>query len=162
MPVPHRSENFGDVLDPRFQRIFHEQYNQHPDMLPFLFMMPQDNGRADMRWSQVGAFQNWSQFSGTVGYQSASQGFDTTATHLEFTSGVQIERKLFDDDQYNIMDQRPTGLAMATQRTRQRHAARAFNNLFTVDNFFFNNSAAPLLRPSRRVAVCRLRGMFKS
>ena len=142
MPVPHVSTNFGDLLDPRFQKIFHEQYDQLPDMLPILYTMPADNGRADMRWSQVGAYSDWSQFSGTVGYQSASQGFDTTATHLEFASGIQVERKLFDDDQYNIMDQRPSGLATAASRTRQGHGARPLVNAFSVDTFFYNNSEA--------------------
>ncbi len=142
MPIPHVSTNFGDILDPRFQKIFHEQFDQLPDMLPTIFTMPPDNGRADMRWSQVGAYQDWSQFSGTVGYQSANQGFDTIATHLEFASGIQVERKLFDDDQYNIMDQRPSGLATAASRTRQGHGSRIFNNAFSVDTFFYNNSEA--------------------
>lgn len=140
MPVPHISTNFGDLLDPRFQRIFHEQYDQLPDMLPTLFTMPPDNGRADMRWSQLGAYGDWSSFTGTVGYQSASQGFDTTMTHLEFASGIQVERKLFDDDQYNMMDQRPAGLATAAARTRQGHGARVWNNAFSIDTFFYNNS----------------------
>jgi len=140
MPVPHVSTNFGDLLDPRFQRIFHENYPQLNDMLPVLYNFPEDNGRADMRFSQVGAYQNWSQFTGTVGYQSASQGYDTTLTHLEFASGIQVERKLFDDDQYQIMDQRPSGLATAAQRTRQVHGARVLNNAFSVDTLFYNNS----------------------
>lgn len=109
MPVPHISTNFGDLLDPRFQRIFNDRFNQLPDMIPIIFTMPPDNGRADMRWSQTSGYTDWSTFTGTVIYQSASQGFDTTATHVEFASGIQVERKLFDDDQYNIMDQRPPG-----------------------------------------------------
>lgn len=142
MPVPHTSANFGDLLDPRFQRIFHEQYDQLPDMLPTLFTFAPDNGRADMRWSQVGALQNWPEFTGTVTYQSASQGFDTVATHREFASGIQIERKLFDDDQYQIMDQRPMALATAFVRRRQTDGSRIFNNAFSVDTFFYNNSEA--------------------
>lgn len=140
MAVPHASAAFGDLLDPRFQRIFHEQYDELPDMIPQIFAFPTDNGRADMRWSQVGAYGDWTQFTGTVGYQAASQGFDTTATHIEFATGTQVERKLFDDDQYNIMDQRPAGLATAGVRTRQKHGARIFTNAFSVDTFFYNNS----------------------
>lgn len=138
--MPALSENFGDVLDPRFQRIFHEEYDELPDMLPELFAFPMDNGRNDMRWSGVGAFADWGQFTGSVSYDDLFQGFDTTATHLEFASGFQIERKLFDDDQYNIMDQRPAGLATAAQRTRQKHGARILNNAFSSDTFFYVNS----------------------
>lgn len=140
MATPHVSENFGDLLDPRFQRIFFEQYNQLPDMVFELFPRVADNGRNDIRWSQVGTLGDWSQFTGTVTYDSMSQGFDTTATHVEFASGVQVERKLFDDDQYNVMDQRPRALATAANRTRQKHAARLLNNAFSVDTFFYTNS----------------------
>ena len=133
MPVPHTSGQFGDLLDPRFQKIFHEQYSQLPDMLGELFTFPPDNGRDTMRWSQVGAYGDWGEFTGTVNYQDASQGYDTIATHMEFASGVQVERKLYDDDQYNIMDQRPAGLATAANRTRQKHGARMLNNAFSVD-----------------------------
>lgn len=140
MAVPHTSGQFGDLLDPRFQKIFHEQYNQLPDMLMELFNFPPDNGRDTMRWSSVGAYSDWDEFAGTVAYQDASQGYDTIATHIEFASGVQVERKLYDDDQYNIMDQRPAGLATAANRTRQKHGARLLNNAFTNDTFFYVNS----------------------
>jgi len=140
MAVPHDSGAFGDLLDPRFQRIFHEHLPQLNDMLSELFTMPPDNGRDTMMWSSVGAFQDWDEFTGSVNYQSQSQGFDTTATHVEFASGTQVRRALFDDDQFHIMDQRPSGLATAYSRTRQKHGLRMLNNAFSVDNFFYNNS----------------------
>ncbi len=45
MAVPHVSEEFGDVLDPRFQRIFDDTYEELPDMLPLLFNFDPSNGR---------------------------------------------------------------------------------------------------------------------
>lgn len=145
MAVPHTSGAFGDLLDPRFQKIFYDQYSELPDMLPEVYNFEPDNGRADIRWSEVGAYGDFSEFTGSVDYQSVSQGYDTTATHVEFASGMQVERKLFDDDQYNIMDQRPRGLATAAQRTRQKHGARLFNNAFSVDTYFYVNSEAVAL-----------------
>jgi len=140
MAVPHISTQFGDLLDPRFQKIFYEQYDQLPDMVDDLYAKVSHNGRADMRWSSVGAFGDWSEFTGTVGYDSVNQGYDTTTTYLEFVSGCQVERKLFDDDQFNIMDKRPQGLAIAANRTRQKHAARLLNNMSSVDSYFYVNS----------------------
>lgn len=140
MAVPHASGAFADLLDPRFQRIFHEQYDELPDMLPSFFRMEGTNGRNDMRYSQVGTLGDFSEFTGQVEYDSMSQGYDTTVTPLEFASGVQVERALFDDDQYGVMDQRPRALATAANRTRQKHGARALNNAFSVDTYFYNNS----------------------
>ena len=145
MPVPSTSGNFGDLLDPRFQRIFNETYKQLPDMNPSLYTFVPTNNRNDMRWTQVGTVANLTQFAGTVTYQSQNQGFDTTATPVEFASGIQVERTLFDDDQYNVMNQRPRALANSTFRTRQTHGARVLNNGFSVDNFFYNNSEAVAL-----------------
>ena len=140
MAVPATSGAFGDLLDPRFQKIFYENYDQLPDAISDIYGSTPSNGRGDMRWSNVGAFGDWTEFTGTVAYDSLNQGYDTTATYLEFVSGCQVERKLFDDDQYNVMDQRPAGLGRSSQRTRQTHAARIFNNAFSVDTFFYNNS----------------------
>jgi hypothetical protein len=140
MAAPHISTNFGDLLDPRFQKIFYEQYDQLPSMIDDLFAKQTHNGRADMKWSSVGAFGDWTDFTGTVTYDSLNQGYDTTATYLEFVSGCQVERKLFDDDQFNIMDKRPQGLAIAANRTREKHAARLLNNMTSVDSYFYVNS----------------------
>jgi phage major head subunit gpT-like protein len=141
MATPHISTNFPDVLDPTFLRIFDEEFDQLPDMLPTLFTMPGTGPRGDLtKWSQVGTIPDFTQFSGTIGYQSQSQGYDTTATHLEWANGIQVERKLFDDDQHNIMNQRPAALAMSAQRTRQKHGAQVFNGAFSSGNSFFVNS----------------------
>lgn len=140
MPTPLSSESFADLLDPRFQRIFDGKYNQLPDMIPTLFDMPPDNGRADMRWSASGALGDFGQFTSQISYDSITQGYDVTQTHVEFASGIQIRRTLYDYDQYNIMDQQPSALALAASRTRQKHAARVFTNAFTNDTFFYSNS----------------------
>ena len=142
MAVPHVSTNFADLLDPRFQKIFYEQYDELPSMLDDLYSKQGHNGRADMKWSSVGAFGDWTEFTGTVAYDSINQGYDTTATYLEFVSGCQVERKLFDDDQYNVMDKRPQGLAIAANRTREKHAARPLNQMTSVDSYFYVNSEA--------------------
>jgi len=139
MAVPHVSTNFQDNLDPRFQTIFWETYRELPSMLGRFFTSA-SNGRDEMKWSHVGTVDDFTQFTGTVDYGSFNQGYDTTATPLEFTKGIQAERKLLDDDQYNILDARPKGLAMAASRTKEKHGARQFNNAFSVDSFFSNNT----------------------
>lgn len=140
MPVPLTTDNFADVLDPRFESIIDEELQQLPDLIPMLYTQPPSNGRDTMRWSDVGTMPDWNEFNGAVVYQSRAQGFDTIATPREWTSGIQIERVLFEDDQYNIMDQRPRAMAASYNRTRQGHAARPFNLAFSNDTFFYNNS----------------------
>ncbi len=142
MSVPHTTGNFGDLLDIRFQKIFDDNMPQLNDMLPELFSFEPNNGRIDMRFSEVSGYGDIPEFSGSVTYQSAAQGYDTIITPIEFASGIQVERRLFDTDQYSIMNQRPAGLSRAYQRTRQKHGAQRFNNAFSVDTKFYVNSEA--------------------
>ena len=142
MGVPHTTGAFGDLLDPDFQKIFDDNFPQLNDMLPELFNFEPDNGQISMKFSEVSGYGDIPEFSGSVTYQAAAQGYDTTVTPLEFASGIQVERRLFDTDQYSIMNQRPAGLARSSQRTRQKHGARQFNNAFSVDTKFYNNTEA--------------------
>jgi len=136
----HVATAFGDLLDPRFQKIFYEEYPQLESMLGEVYQMVGTNGREDIRFSQVGTLPDWDRFTGTVDYAISAQGFDTTLTPLEFASGIQVERQLFDDDQYGIMDARPKALALAASRKRENDGARLFNNAFSVDTLFYTNS----------------------
>ncbi len=135
MATPSVSGNFGDLLDPRFQKIFNDRYNQLEDKLGTFFTMVSDSPtKADYRTSQMGTLGDVPEFTGTVIYDDSHQGYDGTITPKEYASGYQIERKLFDDDQYGVMDSKPKTLATAFQRTRQKHGAQLFNNIFSLDS----------------------------
>jgi phage major head subunit gpT-like protein len=135
------SGNWGDVLDPRFKKIFTEEYRQVPDMVGFFYDM---EGRgpttADLRLSAAGTFGDVPEFSGTVTYDEPSQGYDVVITPKEYATGFQVERKLFDDDLFGVMESRPRELATAFARTRQKHAASVFNNAFSVDTTWLAHS----------------------
>jgi len=140
MPSPMTSGQFGDLLDPRFQKIFFDNLKEPNDMIPVIFTDVGTNGRNNMMWSGVGQLPDWDEFTGNVTYASMSQGYDVTLTPVEFAKGIQIERKLYDDDQYHVMDQKPKGLASSARRLRQKHAHRIFNNAFSVDSYFYAHS----------------------
>ena len=143
MAVPAVSTSFADLLDPRFKKIFNDRYDQLPDRISYFFDMVSgaDAPTKDTyRMSQVGTFGDLGEHTGTVNYDDVSQGYDSTLTHKEYSGGFQIDRKLFDDDLYGIMDAKPRGLATALQRTRQKHAASLLNNAFSIDNTWLNHT----------------------
>lgn len=139
MAVPHSIGNFGDLINPRVTKLFYGEYQQLPDRIPDIYLVETSKGNFETA-SSVGALGNFSQFTGTVTYQSQSQGYDVTATHVPFASGIQIERELYDDDRHGLWEKRPVALAQAAQQTRQKHAARIYNNAGSVDSFFYNNT----------------------
>lgn len=143
MPVPSVSTAFPDILDPRFAKLYDDRYKQLPDKLGKFFDMIDGSKaptRDTYRTSQVGTFGDIPEFTGTVTYDDVNEGYDVTITPKEYASGFQIERKLFDDDLYGVMDGKPRGLATAYQRTRQKHGASVFNGAFSVDTTWLSNS----------------------
>lgn len=139
MAVPHSVGNFGDLINKRVTKIFDDKFKELPDKIPTIYDVMKSNDSHET-WSDVGTLPDFTQFSGTVNYQSMNQGYDVTATHVPFASGIQIERELYDDDRHNVWQKRPAALAESYHRTRQGHAARVYNFAASVDTFFYNNS----------------------
>jgi len=139
MAVPHASVNFGDLIDKRVTKLFYDELKQLPDYVSMLYSVERSNDSYE-KSSEVGALDDFSEFTGSVAYGSQYQGYDVQANHVEFTKGIQIERKLYDDDRHGIWQKRPVELANAAMRTRQKHAARLLNNAFSVDNYFYSHS----------------------
>lgn len=133
------SSNFASVLDPRFKRIWDERFTDLPDMIGDFYNVITGKLNTE-RFSTVGTTGEMPLFGGTITYDDVSAGYDTLITALEFGQGIQIERKLFDDEQFGIIDQKPKALAGSLYRRRQTDAARPFNQAFSVDSFFYTNS----------------------
>jgi hypothetical protein len=126
------SEIFGDLLDSRFSKIYETEYaeNLKRDLSPLFNVMSVSKG-ADYRVSGMGGLSDVDAFDGTITYDSPSQLYDKTITFPERAKGIKVERKLYDDDLFGIMDQRPRGLAAAVARTRLKSEAEIFNTAFT-------------------------------
>lgn len=131
--VPSTSENFGDVLTPGFKVIFDETLalKDLPDNIADYFtVVPVD--KSYLKYSSVGAYSDIPEYTGSITYQGNEQGYDTTINFPEYVSGFQIERKLFDDKEYNVMNGRPEEMANSVRRTRGKHAASELNEAFTT------------------------------
>ena len=139
MANPMTSGSFADLIDKRVTKLFFDEYKQLPSRKAELFSVEKSNDAYE-KVSEVGTVGNFTAFTGTVTYQSQNQGYDTLATHVEFANGIQIERKLYDDDRHGVWERRPVALAQSAQRSVEIDAATLLNNAFSVDNipFAFN------------------------
>lgn len=139
MPVPHSVGNFGDLIDKRVTKLFYDELEKLPDHVSTVYNMQTSSDAYEIS-SEVGALDDFVEFTGTVSYGSQNQGYDVRANHLEFSKGIQITRTMYDDDRHNVWQSKPTELANSWVRTRQKDAARLFNNAFSVDSKFYVHS----------------------
>jgi hypothetical protein len=90
------SGSFGDLLDKRVSKIFYDELKQLEDRVSEFYSM-QTSKDSYERWSGVGELGDFTEFTGTVGYQAQSQGYDVTAEHLAYASGFQVTRQMYDN-----------------------------------------------------------------
>lgn len=126
------SENWAELLEPGLRNIFTTTFGDlaAASRVPMLFnIVP--SSKAQEHDLGFGTFGNWAEYKGAIEYDSADQGYKTTYTHAEFARGFTVERKLVDDDQYNIINKMPRMLATGAYRKREIDAASVFNNAFS-------------------------------
>jgi len=129
------SEQWPFLLEPGLRVIFEQ--TRAPliaeSVLPKLFNM-QSSSKAAEHDRSIGGMGDWTEYDGRIEYDSTAPGFPTDYVHVEYTKGIAIERKLVDDDQYNIINSRVRMLALTAQRTREKHGAAVFTNAFSSAN----------------------------
>ena len=127
------SENFGELLVPGLHKIFFDTFAAlaAESRIPMLFNV-MGSTKAVEDDLGIGSFSDWREYEGTIEYDDFEQLFKKTYTHVQFARGFTVERALWDDDQYNIINKRPAGLALAAMRKREKDAATVFNNAFSA------------------------------
>lgn len=151
--MPAISENFSDLLEPGLRKIFTDQYNQIPEMYQSIFNI-NTTDKPYEKDSSVGAFGDMEVFTGTIGYDEVYQGYDVKYEFAEFAKGFKVERKLFDDDMYNIINRKPAGLALAAKRTKEKYAASLFNTAFDETGGSILVSGLTILTNTEALPLC--------
>jgi phage major head subunit gpT-like protein len=126
------SEQWAELLAPGLRQIFQVQRDALAarSVIPILFNVSTST-KATEDDLGMGGFADWEEYDGAIQYDDNEQLYKTTYTHKEYVQAFRVERKLYDDDQYNVINKRPVGLALAAMRTREKHAASVFNNAFS-------------------------------
>jgi len=144
------SEQWAELLEPGLRAIFVEQQQAlaAESKVPQLFNVITST-KASEHFLGAGGMSDWMEYEGGIEYDDFDQLYKTTLTHKEFVKGFKVERKLVDDDQYNLITPRPAQLAMSAMRTREKHAASVFNHAFTAaytggDSIRLCNASHPL------------------
>lgn len=126
------SENWAPLLEPGLRSIFEIQRAAlaAESRVPLLYDVATSSKAAEHNLG-IGGFGDWKEYKGRIEYDANEKGFQTNYVHVEFVDGFKVERKLVDDDLYNIINPKPRGLAIAGMRKREKDAASVFNNAFS-------------------------------
>jgi phage major head subunit gpT-like protein len=97
---------------------------------------------SDKAWEEfygIGGVPDIPTFNGQLEYLSVAPGYYTRIEPKEFAGGIQIERKLIDDDRYDVIKGRQNGLVEAYNRVREKYGAQAFGYAFSSSFQFMSN-----------------------
>lgn len=133
MTTPLISENFAELLEPGLRAIWYQQMNEIVGTSPMTnFYNVVSSSKATETTLGIGGLSDVPEYKGTIEYDSFVQDYAQTFTHVEYAKGFAVDRKLVDDDQYNVINQYARMNAMAFARTREKHAAQPFNYAFAT------------------------------
>ena len=126
------AENWPDLLEKDFRKIFQDQYPILPMMVPDLFNI-QKSDAAFEKISAVGQVPDHAEFTGKITEVNPTQAYDKTYTFTEYAAQIQIQRKIAADDQYRVMNRYPKGLATSANRSREKLGAQVWELGFTFE-----------------------------
>lgn len=138
------SQNFADILNPAIRGIASGAYDLGKSRIEDLFTV-KDSDRETEIYSELTPLGKLSVFTDAITYLDMAQGYDVTATHIEYAGGIQIKRKLYDDDQFGMIKEFLAGLGTSAFKTQEDDAAGILTGAFAVPTTFFSHTEAVAL-----------------
>ena len=122
--------NFADLLEPGLRAIFDVAVSRPRPQMEALYGV-QASTKFQERYLAMGAVGLVPVFSGTLEYLNMDAGYRTDIRNYVLAAGMQVERELVDDDQYNEINGRAQRLGDAFAITVEHDAVQTFINAFT-------------------------------
>lgn len=127
---PLTSPRFVDALTVGFHEIWDEakKFNDINEPLDEIFHVITDSTRAWESFSSVSAVADIPRFNGRLTTLGISPGYSTKIEPAEFAAKIVMERKLFDDRQYDVLDNLAEQLVMSALRVRNKYKVAIIGN----------------------------------
>ena len=100
-----------------------------------LFFRTLGSRKAKETDQRVGGFHDPQPFTGQIDYRGADPDYSVEYSHTEYANGFKVERKLFDDMQYESIFSSASEMGTAFGRKREKDAASVFNNAFSTTGY---------------------------
>ncbi|MDD3414883.1 MAG: Mu-like prophage major head subunit gpT family protein [Lachnospiraceae bacterium] len=133
----HISTDWAKLLEPGLRAVFYNTYNELPTQFDKIFKM-KSSSKASEKELGMGAFTPWVERindTDNVDYQKIGQGLERNYTHKEFASGFAVGKRLYEDEQYGIINGMAEDLGRAGRTKVEVDAAEVLNNAFTTNMY---------------------------
>jgi phage major head subunit gpT-like protein len=144
MANPLTSSQFVRLLDDRLRKVYVDMFKELPSMIDSLY----GTIKSDKAWEEfygVGAVPDIPVFNGRLEYLSVAPEYYTRIEPKEFAGAITVERKLIDDDRYDVIKGRQNGLVESYHRIREKYGAQGFGYAFSSAMTFMANEEAVAL-----------------
>lgn len=128
------SNDFARILEDGLRTIFFNEYKDLPEEYSKIFNV-QDSDKAietDLRMAGFGLWEK-KESAGAIKKQDLPSSQALQYIHEEFASGFDVERKMIDDDMYNVIKRLPKELARAGKISIEKNAIKILDNAFDGD-----------------------------
>ena len=161
----HISDNFGKLLEPGLRKIFFETYGEIPEQYSRVYNVNTSDKAKETDYG-LGAFGDWTARAtnlSPVDYKTLDPGLERVYTHKAFTQGFQIERELYDDEQYKQIQKFPKAMARSGRASVEKNAFKLFVDGFTVngyDGLPLFSAVHPLLNHATKKGINLITGVL--
>lgn len=127
-----KSANYEYLLDTRLKRVIAKTWETVPTRREALYnIQPSDKAiEYDYTMGDIGLATRFDE-TGQVNYQDMSGQYRTSYEAEEIVTGMRIQRKLIDDDQYAVIDKMAGRLSRSMKLTQEDDAVSVFSNAFS-------------------------------
>jgi phage major head subunit gpT-like protein len=131
-----QSGNFAKLLEPGLRKVFFETYTEKPEQYGN-FMRVKGSRKAKETDYHVAGTGMWptKESMGPISYEDIAPGDEAVYIHAEYAKGIQVERKLVDDEMYDVIDKMPKSLGRGARATVETIACDVLNNGFTTNGY---------------------------
>lgn len=134
--MANASGNFQVLLEPRLRKVFFESYDEKEPEYQDIYHVT-DSKKAKETDQHVAGIGEWEVKApqGAIKYENINLGDEVTYIHEEYAKGIQVERKLADDEMYDVIDKLPKSLGRGGRVIVEKTAAQVLNDSFTVNGY---------------------------
>lgn len=140
-------EQLDSIVQPGLTKVFVNAFNELPNesIVGAMYNMVNSDKR-DEDYLEMEELGNMPVFTGEVNYQEFREGNAKTVAHTEFAMGVKIQRRLFDDDLYGVIEKMIRSMGYVARYRMEQDGAGPFINAFnstytTFDGLSLCNSS---------------------